>query len=76
MENGDTVIALSGADGSVSLEPAGQFELSGAPLENLHQTCAETGAAPDPGQGGRRDATGSASSGSACGPTRPAPNCR
>ena len=27
----------------VSLEPAGQFELSGAPLENLHQTCAETG---------------------------------
>ncbi len=37
------VIALNGADGSVSLEPAGQFELSGAPLENLHQTCAETG---------------------------------
>jgi glutamate--cysteine ligase len=23
------------------LEPAGQFELSGAPLENLHQTCSE-----------------------------------
>jgi len=41
-ENGK-VIALAGADGSVSLEPAGQFELSGAPLENLHQTCAETG---------------------------------
>ena len=40
---GDTVIALSGRDGSVSLEPAGQFELSGAPLDNLHQTCAETG---------------------------------
>ena len=37
------VIALTGKDGSVSLEPAGQFELSGAPLENLHQTCAETG---------------------------------
>ena len=36
-------IALTGADGSVSLEPAGQFELSGAPLDNLHQTCAETG---------------------------------
>ncbi|MFX4798006.1 glutamate-cysteine ligase family protein, partial [Acinetobacter baumannii] len=33
----------SGADGSVSLEPAGQLELSGAPLDNLHQTCAETG---------------------------------
>jgi len=41
-ENGK-VIALTGADGSVSLEPAGQFELSGAPLEHLHQTCAETG---------------------------------
>jgi len=37
------VIAMSGADGSISLEPAGQFELSGAPLDNLHQTCAETG---------------------------------
>ncbi len=40
---GGKVIALSGDDGSVSLEPAGQFELSGAPLENLHLTCAETG---------------------------------
>ncbi len=40
---GDTIIALSGRDGAVSLEPAGQFELSGAPLDNLHQTCAETG---------------------------------
>ncbi len=37
------VIAMSGVDGAVSLEPAGQLELSGAPLENLHQTCAETG---------------------------------
>jgi len=41
-ENGK-VIAMSGSDGTVSLEPAGQLELSGAPLENLHQTCAETG---------------------------------
>lgn len=40
---GDNVIAMSGPDGTVSLEPAGQLELSGAPLENLHQTCAETG---------------------------------
>ncbi len=40
---GGKVIALSGADGSISLEPAGQFELSGAPLDNLHETCAETG---------------------------------
>jgi glutamate--cysteine ligase len=38
---GGNVIALSGVDGNISLEPAGQFELSGAALENLHQTCAE-----------------------------------
>ncbi len=43
VEEGGNLIALNGADGSVSLEPAGQFELSGAPLDNLHQTCAETG---------------------------------
>ncbi len=40
---GGNVIALAGEDGTVSLEPAGQLELSGAPLVNLHQTCAETG---------------------------------
>ncbi|SON54525.1 Glutamate-cysteine ligase GshA [Hartmannibacter diazotrophicus] len=28
--------------GAISLEPGGQFELSGAPLDNLHQTCKET----------------------------------
>jgi gamma-glutamylcysteine synthetase len=37
------VIAMRGSDGTVSLEPAGQLELSGAPLETLHETCAETG---------------------------------
>ncbi len=41
-ENGQ-VIAMSGEDGTVSLEPAGQLELSGAAVENLHQTCSETG---------------------------------
>ena len=40
LENGN-VIALTGKDGNVSLEPAGQFELSGAALRNLHQTCSE-----------------------------------
>ena len=36
------VIALSGPyQGTISLEPAGQFELSGAALETLHQTCSE-----------------------------------
>jgi glutamate--cysteine ligase len=43
IEEGGKVIALKGTDGNVSLEPAGQLELSGAPLENLHETCAETG---------------------------------
>ena len=35
------VIALTGVDGTISLEPAGQLELSGAALTNLHETCAE-----------------------------------
>jgi glutamate--cysteine ligase len=43
VEEGGKVIALSGPDGTVSLEPAGQLELSGAQLEHLHQTCAEAG---------------------------------
>lgn len=42
-DGGSNVIAMRGPDGTVSLEPAGQLELSGAPLENLHETCAETG---------------------------------
>lgn len=43
IEEGGKVIAMAGPDGTVSLEPAGQLELSGAPLENLHETCEETG---------------------------------
>jgi glutamate--cysteine ligase len=43
VEEGGNVIALAGPDGTVSLEPAGQLELSGAPLENLHLTCQEAG---------------------------------
>lgn len=35
------VIALARDGASVTLEPAGQLELSGAPLENLHQSCRE-----------------------------------
>ncbi|WP_151985596.1 glutamate--cysteine ligase [Rhizobium sp. EC-SD404] len=30
--------------GAISLEPGGQFELSGAPLETIHQTCRESNA--------------------------------
>lgn len=42
-ENGHVIAALK--DGaSVTLEPGGQFELSGAPLETIHQTCNETSA--------------------------------
>ena len=37
-ENGQ-VIALSRDNASVTLEPAGQLELSGAPLETIHDTC-------------------------------------
>ena len=40
LEKGN-VIALSMGGASISLEPGGQFELSGAPLETLHQTCDE-----------------------------------
>ena len=36
------VIAMKGPDGAISLEPAGQFELSGAPLDSIHETCAES----------------------------------
>jgi len=35
------VIALTLDGASITLEPGGQFELSGAPLYTLHQTCAE-----------------------------------
>lgn len=30
--------------GAISLEPGGQFELSGAPLDSIHQTCRESNA--------------------------------
>ena len=38
---GENVIALSLEGQSISLEPGGQLELSGAPLETLHDTCRE-----------------------------------
>lgn len=43
VEEGGHLIALERGGASVSLEPGGQFELSGAPLEDLHQICDETG---------------------------------
>jgi len=44
VREGDNVIALERGGASVSLEPGGQFELSGAPLETIHDICEETGA--------------------------------
>ncbi|MEQ8826012.1 MAG: glutamate--cysteine ligase [Filomicrobium sp.] len=46
IREGDHIIALKRAFGepgaNVSLEPGGQFELSGAPLATVHETAAET----------------------------------
>ena len=43
VSEGENIIALSDPHGlgNVSLEPGGQFELSGAPLETVHDTCQE-----------------------------------
>ncbi len=47
IKEGETIIALKRSNGrtteTISLEPGGQFELSGAPLTSLHETCAEAG---------------------------------
>ena len=37
----NNIIGLVLNNQSISLEPAGQFELSGASLDNIHQTCDE-----------------------------------
>ncbi len=42
-EGGETLIGLSRGMANISLEPGGQFELSGAPLATMHDICAETG---------------------------------
>ena len=41
VEEDGNIIALKSGMGSITLEPGGQLELSGATLENLHQTCDE-----------------------------------
>jgi glutamate--cysteine ligase len=38
---GNNIIALARGKASVTLEPGGQFELSGAPLETMHETAEE-----------------------------------
>ena len=43
-EDGEPVlIGLSRGAANISLEPGGQFELSGAPLADMHEICEETG---------------------------------
>ena len=42
-ENKNIIGLIADDKSSISLEPGGQFELSGAPLKNLHMTCEETG---------------------------------
>ena len=41
LEEGGKLIGLEKDGANVSLEPGGQLELSGAPLETIHQTCDE-----------------------------------
>jgi glutamate--cysteine ligase len=43
VEEAGRTIALLKDGASVTLEPAGQLELSGAMLENIHETCREVG---------------------------------
>ena len=38
---GRNIIGLSHGRAALSLEPGGQFELSGAPMTNVHETCEE-----------------------------------
>ncbi|MEM0942390.1 MAG: glutamate--cysteine ligase [Pseudomonadota bacterium] len=44
LEEGGKIIGLTKEGANVSLEPGGQLELSGAPLETIHETCDEVNA--------------------------------
>jgi len=41
MENGQTIALLDDSGASITLEPGGQLELSGALLDSIHDTCTE-----------------------------------
>lgn len=41
VSEGDNVVALLKDGASITLEPGGQLELSGAPLRTIHETCRE-----------------------------------
>ncbi|MEN0087232.1 MAG: glutamate--cysteine ligase [Pseudomonadota bacterium] len=45
LDEGNVIALVDPKTGaSISLEPGGQFELSGAPLETIHETCTESNA--------------------------------
>ena len=44
VREGGNIIGLTKDGANISLEPGGQLELSGAPLETIHQTCDEVNA--------------------------------
>ena len=44
LEEGGKLIGLEKDGANISLEPGGQLELSGAPLETIHETCDEVNA--------------------------------
>ncbi len=44
LEEGGKLIGLTKDGANISLEPGGQLELSGAPLETIHETCDEVNA--------------------------------
>ncbi len=46
IEDAGKIIGLADPEGggAISIEPGGQFELSGAPLDSLHETCREANA--------------------------------
>jgi glutamate--cysteine ligase len=41
VKEGETLVGATKGKAAISLEPGGQLELSGAPLETIHQTCDE-----------------------------------
>jgi len=43
VEDGNVIALLQNDGSSITLEPAGQLELSGAPLGSIHETCKEVG---------------------------------
>lgn len=41
MYEGDDIVALESGECHITLEPGGQLELAGAPLDSIHQACSE-----------------------------------